>query len=901
MVEIGFAGGMGAGKTTVADILVKEHRYHRLSFADPIRYMCTTLLGRAIDKKHDRTTMQRIGGAGRAQDWAGIDTPLESSRRARVETLARHIFPDVTDEKIAEWASDPYWGSAGVALRMEQCIALDVDHYGAKKGADQLAALEAELGLLPATITNTSRGQDSPSRQHFYRVPDGIEFITKAADDIDVLQFKHRYAVVSPSRHPESGEPYAWYDVDGEPLESIPFLDDLEELPQAWIDHLRMEAPVHRVEQAVARKTTSASPDEERQIADIIQSLESLPAIWQEGAGWHNTVFRCACWLARMAKTNEYAMTRSEAENILLLHTPTYPDWGQDRVVEQWQSAVATTEGQLADPIESNLPTPIEFEKLIPLLPSFTSGGDNFLDLITQPPAVENEKETWKRRRLILREAMQQGMTDEQAASLAWASRAGGLLRIDPAGLPKLWREVREVRSKVEWQQTMTTEDAVVTTLPTAEPVERPAVVDKPEQIDLLNDAERQEVLDAQWFGSEYMEWVRESLATVNEPYHRMALWMILSLVYSSAAYVLLPGGRHLAPNIWGITIGKSTTGKSESMELERTVLDAYFHGEDHPDIGGDATPEALIETLILRDGKASWFNSDEAHGHIEQSRPGNSGYLKNLREKLTDIYGGRVPMIQRQGKRDLSGVNATAFLTMQYAGIDEKVYEVLQPSDWDSGFLHRFVWAIGADVKRTRAMKRKRFVQPGEGVERVDGREMQRHWAIEFENTVASLTMTGHPTHMRMSDWVIDRDLEVQETFEQLVAGHRYETMLKPSIERFTWTIIKCAMLVAASQGKESIDRLDYLIALEQAEEWLANVLYSVSRTNETGFRREVNRLEKYIAGRPGRRAKPADVYKFANDDKAMVDRYIQQLLGEERVKELRNSTTGERWYEAA
>jgi hypothetical protein len=122
MVEIGFAGGMGAGKTTVADVLVKEHRYHRLSFADPIRYMCTTLLGRPIDKKHDRTTMQRIGGAGRAHDWAGLDTPLESSRRARVEALARHIFPDVTDEKIADlyrvmytegysyaWGNEQYW------------------------------------------------------------------------------------------------------------------------------------------------------------------------------------------------------------------------------------------------------------------------------------------------------------------------------------------------------------------------------------------------------------------------------------------------------------------------------------------------------------------------------------------------------------------------------------------------------------------------------------------------------------------------------------------------------------------------------------------------------------------------------------------------------------------------
>lgn len=122
MIEIGFAGGMGAGKTTVADILVNEHRYHRLSFADPIRYMCTTLLARPIDKKHDRTTMQRIGGAGRSPDWKGLDTPLEPARRERVDLLARHIFPDITEERVADlyrvmygegysynWGNEQYW------------------------------------------------------------------------------------------------------------------------------------------------------------------------------------------------------------------------------------------------------------------------------------------------------------------------------------------------------------------------------------------------------------------------------------------------------------------------------------------------------------------------------------------------------------------------------------------------------------------------------------------------------------------------------------------------------------------------------------------------------------------------------------------------------------------------
>ena len=34
---------------------------------------------------------------------------------------------------------------------------------------------------------------------------------------------------------------------------------------------------------------------------------------------------------------------------------------------------------------------------------------------------------------------------------------------------------------------------------------------------------------------------------------------------------------------------------------------------------------------------------------------------------------------------------------------------------------------------------------------------------------------------------------------------------------------------------------------------------------------------------------------------EKAMVDKYLQQLLAEEKVKEVRNPTTGDRWYEVA
>lgn len=101
-VEIAFAGPMGAGKTTLADALVTARGYRRLSFADPIRFLTKLVVGRPIEKQRDRGTLQRLGGAGRSPDWAGIDTPYEPSRLARATALATHLMPEAGPEAVAK-------------------------------------------------------------------------------------------------------------------------------------------------------------------------------------------------------------------------------------------------------------------------------------------------------------------------------------------------------------------------------------------------------------------------------------------------------------------------------------------------------------------------------------------------------------------------------------------------------------------------------------------------------------------------------------------------------------------------------------------------------------------------------------------------------------------------------
>lgn len=118
-----------------------------------------------------------------------------------------------------------------------------------------LRQLSDALGDLPATYTSTARGQHDPRRQHLYRVPPGTELETTLtgsstlggvtlAGDIEIPAHGHRYSVVWPSVHPDTGQLYRWYDLGGQPMDGPPAVADLPYLPEAWLAALDKGARV---------------------------------------------------------------------------------------------------------------------------------------------------------------------------------------------------------------------------------------------------------------------------------------------------------------------------------------------------------------------------------------------------------------------------------------------------------------------------------------------------------------------------------------------------------------------------------------------------------------------------------------------------------------------------------
>lgn len=821
-------------------------------------------------------TYAEYAAAYRQQGFAPI--PVKGKRP--VPSGATGTNGVVTDEKIAAWCADAEWAASNLALRVEGFVVLDVDHYDEKEGATQLAELEQKLGSLPATITSTSRGQDSLSRQHFYLVPEDRHFVTKAADDIDVLQRRHRYAVTFPSVHPETGETYRFYSYDGEPLDDLPSIGDFEMLPEAWIEYLTNLKPEYEEGvQVETDKPATPTATELRKLDAIKEMLMALPRDGSAGAGWHNTVRDASGWMWRLINSNAYNLTETAGRTLLLALTPTDPQQGGEReLLEQWESMRQANVGRFEPIPEESIPPLLPEIVVMNDLPELTSSNRPFLDLITTKPEDHGVGALAERRRLIAREMLAAGRTEQQALTAVWISKAAREMQREQNGLESIWREVEQVSQEVGKRE-LALSDAptpVVAAVPVTDS-------DRPHRQEFLTLAERTYLAEhGSWWGSRYVEWTASRLPRVNLPYSRMNRWTVLALVFSPFA-ALYKNGRPLFLNLFQMSLGESSTGKTESKDLLREVIRACFPADESPNIGGDLSKESLTKVLIHRDGQPSWLHKDEVDGLFREIQGARGNWNEGLVQRWTDFYEGRVDPIYRQGDTESSGIEATAYLTMHMMGVVTEVVSTIDAALWRSGFMPRFVFAVGEPPVEDLDGDDLNLATEARAAA---GDPMPKQWAAEFNVIRDRLAAKPHlPVPMQATPEVNERWRQFTADTKRMTQGHRHESRLKPTRVRFVNSIMKCMALVALSEGETVMTLRHLLIALEQAEEWWANALFMVEATDETPFIRNVNEIERMIAAQPGRRAKLSALNRDSRHDAQTVKRLVDQLAAEDRV----------------
>lgn len=141
-----------------------------------------------------------------------------------------------TPRILKHWASTEADGNTALVMPVG-VIGIDIDAY---HGGDKtFRKLVGWYGSIPTTWWTTSRHDETGNYRsgiYYYGVPLDTKLVGKIDGGIEIIQPFHRYAVVWPSLHPE-GRTYKWYGPDGQPA-SVPSIDDLPELPEAWLKGL---------------------------------------------------------------------------------------------------------------------------------------------------------------------------------------------------------------------------------------------------------------------------------------------------------------------------------------------------------------------------------------------------------------------------------------------------------------------------------------------------------------------------------------------------------------------------------------------------------------------------------------------------------------------------------------
>jgi len=204
----------------------------------------------------------------------------------------------VTRDDIEEWTRHSNWGNIAVRLPRD-VIGIDVDHYGDHCGGDRIEEAERRLGGLPSTYASTSRPHTASSIW-FYRVPPlsgGQRWKADPFPHVQIIQFGHRYAIVEPSVHPTTERLYRWYDPTGEPIDAPPSVDDLTELPWAWIQELLESSPDNQTKTTTPSATKSGGNTTDRHGA-----VQRVLDKWNDSkhGGRHDAATRATLALVRL-------------------------------------------------------------------------------------------------------------------------------------------------------------------------------------------------------------------------------------------------------------------------------------------------------------------------------------------------------------------------------------------------------------------------------------------------------------------------------------------------------------------------------------------------------------------------------------------------------------------------
>lgn len=499
--------------------------------------------------------------------------------------------------------------------------------------------------------------------------------------------------------------------------------------------------------------------------------------------------------------------------------------------------------------------------------------NNDLVDLATSEPKDGQDRS--RLRYKLLLELFRAGLSYEEVLSVAWHAPAS-----------RKWSEedVRGLGGLAAEAMKAATEAGT----PRSEPVD-PFAADSDEDMELaiekpviiLTEEEREQIEDKPCFIDEYEAYAEARVPHDNRAYDRINAWTVLSLAYMDSGFIPRPNGKGRL-NFYGATLGETTSGKTSSFYLLKNICREYFHHDPEFNIGGNASETALVKALHGRDGKVSFFNSDEASGVLKVWV--GQDWTSGMRERITELYDGEVNPLLRSGKGESVVKTSMALFNVWLAGTQRGIMEYMTADLFHSGFIPRFIFAIGnprhTDYKSYEVLQ-------GDHKEALGGFDpVARQMAANLRaNRAAIREFNGGESPIMLDSFSAKRLQDAAYALDREYRSHPLWDMIQPSIIRWQVNVHKAACLLAMDDRRTEVTLTDMLHALKSGEEWFTNMLRIISRLNANSFERACSDILGFVNGRGGRVGKTALFRRFKQFTDWEMSNYLKSLQNQRRV----------------
>lgn len=500
----------------------------------------------------------------------------------------------------------------------------------------------------------------------------------------------------------------------------------------------------------------------------------------------------------------------------------------------------------------------------------------DLVELATSEPKVDQDRS--RLRYKLLLELFRANLTYEEVLSVAWHAPASRKwYEEDVRGLKGLATEAMKAAQEAG---TPRAEPSDPFSADSDEDME--LAIDKP--VTILTEEERAVVEASSCFIDRYERYAADRLPHDNRAYDRLNAWEILSLAYMDTGFIPRPGGSSKGRlNFFGAVLGETTSGKTSSFWLQKSVTRELYHADPEFNIGGNASETALVKALHARDGKVSYFNSDEASGVLKVWV--GQDWTSGMRERITELYDGEVNPLLRSGKGESVIKTSVALFNVYLAGTQRGIMEYMTAELFHSGFIPRFIFAIG---KPRQTDYNSYAIRQDEDPENYAGFDpAARQMAAEMRANRAHLRefYDANEVAIRLDQYAAKRIQDAAYALDREYRTHVMWDMIQPSIIRWQNNVHKAACLLAMDDRRAEVNLTDMLQALVAGEEWFTNMLRIISRLNANSFERACSDIYGFVNSRKGRVGKTALYRRFKQFTDWEMQNYLRSLQNQHRV----------------